>query len=231
MRQPEGDLFDGVFDALGAGLIVLDSSLDVVGWNAWMASAAGITAEAAAGKQLEELFPGATFHRLNSAMTEALHSGASSLLTHSLHPALFPLKTRAGRNLIHDISVHPVGPKPFSRCLVQIVDVTVTAEREHVLRKRQNARYAAVVDNAPDAILTLDADGLIQFANPAATNVFHCPAPARVGRPVGELFEGQDAWLATWQAALGGEPQCRPLEFVIYRGDGTSSFVEVSAKR
>ena len=46
-----------------------------------------------------------------------------------------------------------------------------------------------------------------------------------------DLFESQDAWTATWRAALSGEPQRRPLEFVIYRNDGTSSFVEVSASR
>jgi PAS domain S-box-containing protein len=231
MRQPEGDLFDGVFDALGAGLIVLDSSLHVVGWNAWMASAAGITAEAAAGKQLEELFPGATFHRLNSAMTEALHSGASSLLTHSLHPALFPLKTRAGRNLIHDISVHPVGPKPFSRCLVQIVDVTVTAEREHVLRKRQNARYAAVVDNAPDAILTLDADGLIQFSNPAAARQLGYSSQELLQQPISSLFENQAAWAEAWRSLLHGDVLGRVLELVARRKDGSPSYLEVSASR
>jgi PAS domain-containing protein len=47
-----------------------------------------------------------------------------------------------------------------------VVDVTVMAGRERVLRERQNARYDAVVGSAPDAILTLDADGKIQSANP-----------------------------------------------------------------
>ena len=231
MRSSESAFWGGVFDALDSGLIVLDSDGCVLTWNAWMTAATDMPLQDAVGMRLGQLFPNASLRRLNAVVKDAIQLGASSLLTHSLHPNLLPLKTRMGRTLIHDVSVRAVGNKPYAQCLIQIFDVSIAAERDQVLRARQNARYAAVVDNAPDAILTIDADGLIQFANPAATNVFHCPAPALVGRPVAELFEGQDAWLATWQAALGGEPQCRPLEFVIYRGDGTSSFVEVSAKR
>ena len=64
---------------------------------------------------------------------------------------------------IASILARPIGlPQP------EIIVLLCAAEREQELRARQNARYAAVVDNAPDAILTIDADGAIQFANPAA---------------------------------------------------------------
>jgi PAS domain S-box-containing protein len=231
MRDTESAFWSGVFDALDSGLIVLDSDGCVLTWNAWMTSVTGMALQDAAGMRMGQLFPGSTLRRLNAAVTDAIQLGASSLLTHSLHPMLLPLKTRMGRALIHDLSVRPIGEKPYSHCLIQVFDVSIAAERDQVLRTRQNARYAAVVDNAPDAILTIDTEGLIQFANPAAAGVFHCAAPALVGRPVADLFESQDAWSATWRAALSGEPQRRPLEFVIYRNDGTSSFVEVSASR
>ena len=231
MRDTENTFWGGVFDALDSGLIVLDSDGCVLTWNAWMTLVTGIALQDAAGMRVGQLFPGSTLRRLNAAVTDAIQLGASSLLTHSLHPMLLPLKTRMGRALIHDLSVRPIGEKPYSHCLIQVFDVSVAAERDQVLRARQNARYAAVVDNAPDAILTIDTEGLIQFANPAAAGVFHCAAPALVGRPVVDLFESQDAWTATWLAVLRGEPQRRPVEFVIYRNDGTSSFVEVSASR
>ena len=156
--------------------IALDRDRRVVGWNAWLASASGIRAEAALGRTLEELFEDRLLRRLSSAIGEALDSGASSLLTHSLHPKLFPLKTRTDQQLVHDVFVRPVGAKPYSGCIVQITDVTLSAQRERVLRQRLNARYAAVVDSAQDAILTIDADGIIQLANPAAAREFGIPA-------------------------------------------------------
>jgi PAS domain S-box-containing protein len=231
MRGTESAFWGGIFDAMDSGLIVLDSDGCVLTWNAWMTSVTGIALQDAAGMRPGHLFPGSRLRRLNAAVADAIQLGASSLLTHSLHPMLLPLKTRMGRALTHDLSVRPIGEKPYSHCLIQIFDVSITAERDHLLRARQNARYAAVVDNAPDAILTIDAEGLIQFANPAAAGVFHCAASELVGRPVAGLFESQDDWIATWHAALGGERQRRPRELVIYRNDGTSSFVEVSASR
>ncbi|WP_158930850.1 PAS domain-containing protein [Acidisphaera sp. S103] len=231
MHGTESAFWAGIFDALDSGLIVLDSDGCVLTWNAWMTVVTGTALQEAAGKRLGQLFPSSTLRRLNAAVTDAIQLGASSLLTHSLHPSLLPLQTRMGRTLIHDLSVRPVGEKPYQYCLIQIFDVSIAAERDQVLRARQNARYAAVVDNAPDAILTIDTEGLIQFANPAAADVFHCPTPTLVGRPVVDLFENQDAWIATWHAALTGEAQGRPQEFVIHRADGTSSFVEVSAFR
>ena len=48
----------------------------------------------------------------------------------------------------------------------------MATERDRVLRERQNARYDAVVESAPDAILTLSSDGVIQLANPAAGRQF-----------------------------------------------------------
>ena len=85
---------------------------------------------------------------------------------------MLPLRTPAGRQLVHNITVRPSGQQPDLRCLLQIVDVTVVAGRERILRERQNARYDAVVGSAPDTILTLDAEGTIQLVNPAAARQF-----------------------------------------------------------
>ena len=205
MPERGNELLDAVFDALDSGLIVLDGGLRVIAWNAWLAAASGIPARDAAGKRLEELFHGAPLsRRLASAIADALESGASSLLTHSLHRALFPLKTRAGRELIHDTLVRPIGQRPYSRCLIQINDVTVAAHREQVLRNRQNARYEAVVGNAPDAILTLDAEGSIQLANPAVSREFGYAPQELMGRPI-TLLLGGEAWNTIWKAVLEGD--------------------------
>ncbi|RYG04433.1 MAG: PAS domain S-box protein [Caulobacteraceae bacterium] len=221
----------GVLDALDSGVAVVDELGRIAVWNDWLASASGIDAGAAVGRRFAELFPQARLTRLEQAIDDGLTLGASSLLTHSLHPNILPLRTRAGRGLIHDLAVRPVGAKPYRRCVVQVADVTVAAEREKVLRARQNARYAAVVDNAPDAILTLDAQGLIQMANRAAPEEFGFDSPKDlIGLPAAQLFVDQDLWASSWQAARSGEVQ-PPREIIARRRDGALTYLELSASQ
>ena len=59
MTLPETVALEGVFDAVDMGLIVLDQDARVLEWNAWMAAAAAIPAEAARHRPLEAIFPGA----------------------------------------------------------------------------------------------------------------------------------------------------------------------------
>ena len=140
------------------------------------------------GRRLDELFPGHVPPRLTTAISHALELGASGLVTHSLHSSVFPLRTRRGRKLLHNISIRPVGNRPNLGCLLQIVDVTVVAGRERILRERQNARYDAVVGSAPDAILTLDAAGVIQLVNPAAAREFGYASDELIGQSMAFLL-------------------------------------------
>ena len=140
MNAPDRNGVSGVFDAVDLGLILLDGDRRVIGWNAWIANASGILGAGARGHRLDELFPGRIPARLATAISQALELGASSLVTHTLHPAILPLRTPAGRQLVHNITVRPSGRQPNLRCLLQIVDVTVAAGRERI-RRRQRARH------------------------------------------------------------------------------------------
>ena len=92
--------------------------------------------------------------------------------------------------MIHDATVRAVDDPPNRYCLIQVFDVSVAVKRERLLRERQNARYDAVVDSAPDVILTLDDEDIIQFANPAADRQFGY-AGERTDRPAGRAaFRG-----------------------------------------
>jgi PAS domain S-box-containing protein len=225
------DLAEDISEALDCGMIILDSDQKVVVWNRWLVNASTIPADAAIGRRLNDIFPNATLRRLNSSILDAMSSGASSLVTHSLNPRLLPLRTPAGRELIHDLSVRPMGRKPYRRCLVQITDVTVAVLREQVLRDRQAARYAAVVDTAPDVILTMDAHGVIQLANPAAARAFAGTAEDLLDTPVVDLFDQPQAWAELWRSLIDGETMARPVEFLAHRFDGAPTHLEVSASR
>jgi PAS domain S-box-containing protein len=226
--DPEKDE-NSIFNALNAGLIVLDRDGRVTHWNTWMEAASGYSRSYAEGKSLTEVFSGVDLKRLVPAIKAALTSGASTIVTHAINPSLLPLKTRSKTLLLHDITVTPVGPSRGGGCLVLITDVTMAVRRERYLRDRQNARYDAVVANAADVIITVDQDGCIQFANPAALSQFGYANAELLGKSATELFATQDEWQTTLQRALANSPPGQPVDLIARRKDGTPSYLEASA--
>ncbi len=184
-----------------------------------------------AGKKLAEVFPDANLKRIEYATTAALESNASTIITHALSPSVLPLRTRSGRPLLHDITVSPLGGTPHTRCLIFLTDVTMATRRERYLRERQNARYDAVVASAPDVILTVDDEGIIQLANPAVLTQFGYSAAELQGTPAAALFETKDDWIAICNAAIkmGLSPHHR--ELLGRRKDGALTYLEASASR
>jgi PAS domain S-box-containing protein len=220
-----------IFDMMDMGVALLDGDRRVIAWNAWLASAASISAEAALGRRLDELFPGAVANQLAIAVAASLAFGTSRLLSQSLHSALLPLKTRSGQNMIHDVTVRAVDSGQGRYCLVQVSDISVAVKRERVLRDRQNARYDAVVESAPDVIVTLDDKGIIQFANASAARQFGYVASELVGRPGALLFEDHAVWNSIRRAVLNGDVIRQPVEVIARRKDGSPSYLEVSLSR
>jgi PAS domain S-box-containing protein len=227
----EEDLCRILFDTVDLGIALLDCDHRVLAWNAWLASATAISAEVAAGRPFKDLFPHIGANQLALAVAASLESGASRLLSHSLHPALLPLRTHSGQDMIHDVTVRALDYPPARYCLIQVSDVSVAVKRERLLRERQNARYDAVVDSAPDVILTLDDEDTIQFANPAADRQFGYAAKELVGRPAALLFEDHTGWNETRRAVLDGDVVRQPVEVLARRKDGSPTYLEVSLSR
>lgn len=224
--------FAEAFDALDSGVIVLNRDQRIVFWNYWLSSASGIAPEHAAGKMLTEVFRHSQLGRLTTCIADALALGSSAFLTHSLNPGLLPLRTRAGSVLIHNVTVRPFGPQlPYPHCLIQMVDVTIASRRERALRDRQNARYDAVVEGASDIIVTLDANGVVQTANPAAIRETRYERSELVGLPLRNLFDESYRWEDFWRSVINGDPSARSVELVARRKDRTRTFLDVSASR
>lgn len=111
------------------------------------------------------------------------------------------------------------------------VDATEMMERAAELRASE-ARYRTLTDTAPDAILTLDAQGTVVAANPAVEAVFGWPRHELEGRSIRELappemlaFHG-----ARLSASLAGaaRPVGSPVTFEAVRRDGSIAIVEVA---
>ena len=63
MSRPEPAEFE-IFNAVDAGLIVLDGDARVQAWNSWMAAASGLAAGSVRGRRLEDIFPATAETRL-----------------------------------------------------------------------------------------------------------------------------------------------------------------------
>ncbi len=231
MTELDQGLLGKAIDALDAGIAILDSSQRVVGWNDWLVSASGVALANAAGKTLPEIFQGALSNRLMTAVADALALNSSSFLTHSLNPKLFPFRTRAGLPMLQNVTIRSLGTDQVVHCLIQVVDVTGAAHREKVLRERQNARYDAVVESAPDAILTLDSDGVVRFANPSAAREIGYTPVELTGQRLGVLFDDTAEWDRLLRQVLDGESSVRPIELQARRKDGSETYLEISASR
>ena len=218
-----------ILDGVSGGLIVVNADSTVARWNAWMVTASGHSVAAVAGKTIAEIFPAAKVAVLETAVASALVGGASTLLTNAMHPELLPLTTLAGRPLLHDVIVSPIGDAGAVGCLVQIIDVTEATRRERFLRDRQNARYYALVEGAPDDILNVDSEGIIRLANAAATRHFGYSAEDLTGRKVSDLFESERAWVDIWQAAANGSTSRGGVEVPVRLRDGRLRYFEISA--
>lgn len=130
----------GAFNAVSAGLIVLDQSERIVLWNDWMSSFSGLARQACAGRTLGELFPELQDGRLSAAVTTALRRGYPSLLSHSLNKSPLPLfcpntLTKRKQRIQQAIQVMPlqVGELP-RHCLIQVSDISLSVARERLLR-------------------------------------------------------------------------------------------------
>ncbi|MGA2057805.1 MAG: ATP-binding protein [Bradyrhizobium sp.] len=163
-------LIGPVFDAVDIGLVLLDSHQCVVGWNEWMARVSHCSAGDALGKNICDVFTDLNSTRLPNVIEDAFQAGSSSILTHSLN-RLLPLQGEGGEPLLHNIVVRPVVAASAKYCLLQITDVTLAVSRERLLRERQNARYYAIVDSAPDAIITVDDSRTIRWVNGSIDHV------------------------------------------------------------
>jgi PAS domain S-box-containing protein len=217
-------LFGPVFDTVDIGLVVLDSQGCIVGWNEWMARVSRRPAREVLGSAFLEVFPEVRQTRLPDVIDDSFLAGSSSILTHTLN-ALLPLKSESGDTLLHNIVVRPVSSARATYCLLQITDVTVAVMRERVLRERQNARYYAIVDSAPDAIVTVDDNRNIQWVNGAVDHVLGYSHAELLGQKLDILLTPDNPLLqALVQTSVNGKANNAISVVGRHKNGGTSYF-------
>lgn len=220
-------LLDPVFDSVDIGLIVLDGQRRIVGWNEWMAHASQHPAQDVIGKELIDVFTDLRTTRLLHVIDDALQAGSSSILTHTLN-TLLPLQGEGGARLLHNIIVRPVFSASAKYCLLQITDVTVAVSRERLLRERQNARYHAIVDSAPDAIITVDDCRKIRWVNGSVDHVLGYSHTELLEQEIDILTESGNALLPFLARTSDNRETQTAISVVGRYKDGSTGHFEVS---
>jgi PAS domain S-box-containing protein len=220
-------VFGPVFDTVDIGLVVLDSQGCIFGWNEWIARVSRRPARDVLGKSLSEVFPEVRDTRLPDVIDDSFRVGSSSILTHTLN-ALLPLQGESGEPLLHNIVVRPVSSVHANYCLLQITDVTVAVTRERVLRERQNARYHAIVDSAPDAIITVDDNRSIQLVNGAVDHILGYSHSELLGQKLDILLDQDNPLLPVLAETSAPGRAGNAISVVGRYKDGKSGYFDVS---
>jgi PAS domain S-box-containing protein len=220
-----------VFDALNVGIIILDRQSRVVVWNDWIAHATRKMAMSVRGTKFFDIFPELQATRLRLVIEEAFEIGTSSVLTHSLNK-LLPLRDESDREVLHNIIVRPLAFGAAQHCLLQVDDVTLAVTRERVLRERQNARYHAIVDSAPDAIITVNLDLSIQWLNATAARILGYAPAELMGQTIDVILKNKNDLTASFLDELHNTGQSgNALPIVGRRKDGALVPFEMSVAR
>jgi diguanylate cyclase (GGDEF)-like protein/PAS domain S-box-containing protein len=104
------------------------------------------------------------------------------------------------------------------------------AKREHdrELLRTSERQLRLVVDNAPEAIYTVDLDGIVLTWNPAATRLFGWTAEEAIGRLLPCVSANQQTDFACLRAEVAAGRAFTALETTRRRRDGTSVDVSIS---
>jgi PAS domain S-box-containing protein len=214
---------------------IVGESLDgtIMTWNAAACRIFGYTAEEAIGMPVFALaWPGeeeqsqGLLHRvrrgerINNLETSRKHKEGRRVFV-SL--TLFPIRDENGEI----VGIAKISTDITDRKFAQMEEARTRAE---LISER---KYREVIEHAPDAILEIDAKGLIVIANQTAERFFGYTREDLLGAPIEMLIpEAHNGYRASRRAAFVEAGQVRPveqgLELNARRKDGTEFPIEIS---
>ena len=177
---PIANVSQVALEQLENGVMLLDSEQKVLFWNQWLVRYSGITAEAACGQRLSQLFNTPLPAVVAGAVKDACEQGLARLLSHHLHRELLPLHSHLVSGEVSPI-FHSMVLRPLRHngvVLVQLHNITTAVRREKHLRAKEQALRKAhqtqteekqfidtVLDTMSALVVVTDAAGCIVNLN------------------------------------------------------------------
>lgn len=142
--KPAPFSLDSVLSAINIGLIVVDSTENILLWNDWIVRQSAITKNQAIDCKLTEVFQEPISSAFLAALRNTLSYGLPAVLSNALHRSPLPLfasedAQQKGVRMHQSISITPLASPDGKRCcLIQITDSTTSIKREKMLRSHSD---------------------------------------------------------------------------------------------
>lgn len=191
---------DSLFRDAHSLVVILDAKGAIIGVNPFFERLTGYSLEAVQGRNWFDTFlPECDRARIRTVFATAM-SGTPT------RGNVNGLLTRGGEvRMIEwfDAALTDARGKPEGLYCIG-TDVTDRLRIEQALRDRE-ARLAAILQTAEDAIITIDERGIVESVNPATERMFGYPARELLGRNISILMPGplgdeHDGYLARYRA-------------------------------
>jgi diguanylate cyclase (GGDEF)-like protein/PAS domain S-box-containing protein len=212
---------------------IIGKTLDgvITTWNAGAKGMYGYTADEAVGCNISMVVPSDRCDELPDLL-ERLGRGerVEPLETERIRKDGVVLDVSITVSPVRDATGRIVGASSVAR------DITHAKLAVRALRASE-ARKTAVVESAPDCIITMDHEGRIIEFNPAAEHTFGYSKAAVVGREMAEVIippsrrDAHRAGLARYLATGEGSIIGRRFEITAMRADGTEFPVELAISK
>jgi diguanylate cyclase (GGDEF)-like protein/PAS domain S-box-containing protein len=183
-----------VVEACDLGICLIDAERHVLLWNHWLAEYFAKPDQDALHQPIEALIPQLAGPRFTHIVEEALRQPKaaqkgplSPSSSHSRH--LFSLEN--GQFI--RVSVRPLVMYP-RYCLVQLIELDTNASAPYSLSRVSltEARIRAMLSSVEDAVILLDAEGRVEFANLAAESMTGFQGWKVTGHLVTEIYQVYD---------------------------------------
>ncbi|HXV35646.1 MAG TPA: PAS domain-containing sensor histidine kinase [Myxococcota bacterium] len=145
--------------------------------------------------------------------------------------AVIELCGESGDPIRIEINVLPVADRPDARPFYVVIARPVDATRRAAVRaeRRRDAALESILDDAPDAMLAVDARGFVVYANASVERLLGCSSSEIVDRPVAALLSDA-AELERLVASIGVERPVEQWELTLARADGSEARIAASAR-
>jgi Amt family ammonium transporter len=182
-------------EACDAELCILDADMVVLAWNRRLADLISRPSDEVLGHPVTKIMPelsGPQFARLVQSATRSSDASSNCALTLS---GLTSSKHyfKSGGNHFKGIRVCPLVLHP-GYCLLQIsvVDAETALQEQAQLTSIAEQRSLAMLASIEDAVILLDAEGRIEYANLAAEGMIGYRGAEMIGRPLAEIYRATE---------------------------------------
>ena len=222
------DLFQQVIESMSEALFVMDLTGRVVRANRAAGELLGGGVTELVGQRFDDVCPGGRIPSTPWRVQE--HLGRGAPLTMDVE-----IQTRAGRTVPVSVSCGQVHDKRGKVTGVLIVarDVTDRKRSEEALRESEE-RTSLIVENALDAVVTIDAQGVITTWNAQAEATFGWALEEVLGKSLADLVvpqrhrEAHDQGLRHFLATGEGPILNKRIEITAMHRDGHEFPVELA---